>query len=295
MTSTDVQNAIHLVHPTNGSTLCAEPIGDGWIERSPSEPKVTCGQCLTQQYWLPAAGLLERGAILTRVEEPWPTGVRKHVVGDDDPARGRLARPEHLQVCLTCAELRGPYDSYGIYDNLCKCDYTAWHRTPTPRFGDLSRNVHLCLSCAAKLVSSGTRWSPYYCAECRPAIALFRRLTGRNIVPYGPHSIMNGVSWRPTDGNAMSDAQAVAFHDQLQALFTEQRNLHKLHRERVLTLATQLGFDAHAVLANRWVEACHHAAWTSEVGFLDLLTQLGTGEAGELGGEIWQIAHEARK
>ena len=33
----------------------------------------------------------------------------------------------------------------------------------------------------------------------------------------------------------------------------------------------------------------------SEVGFLDLLTQLGTGEAGELGREIWQIAHKARQ
>ena len=101
-----VDNETHYVHPTRGVTLCGEGVGDTW-EAAGSEATVavTCEQCRIQFYWLPAAGEFERGADLAKVIEPWPAGARKHVTGDDDPARGRLHRPESLQLCLLCGEV----------------------------------------------------------------------------------------------------------------------------------------------------------------------------------------------
>ena len=238
MTSTDVQNAIHLVHPTNGSTLCAEPIGDGSSKCRrarpyPAEAAVPGPRAFSRARRHPGEG---RGAL----GPPVPEDSRRRRSGTWS------AGPEHLQVCLTCADSRAVRLVRDLRQPL-QMQLRAWHRTPAPRFGDLSRNVHLCLSCAAK-ASERYTMRPVCSAECRPAIALFRRLTGAehaSVRPALDHERRQLAP--PTDGNAMSSAQAVAFHDQLQAL-RRAAEPPPTPRERVLTLATQLGFDAHAVL-----------------------------------------------
>src|SRR4051794_38070212 len=79
----------HYVMPGTSHTVCAEPIVESWALVEPDTNLiVSCGQCNTQRYWLPAAGRLDRDAVLAKAVEPWPRGVRKHVTGDDDPGRG---------------------------------------------------------------------------------------------------------------------------------------------------------------------------------------------------------------
>ncbi len=250
---------------------------------------VSCYQCRTQRFWLSASGNLDRDGGLANVVEPSSRGVRKHVTGDDDPARGRLARPEHLQLCLVCGELRGPYDGY---DNLCRCDRAIWDREPVPIFGDLANNIHLCWSCVIDVVRSGTRWSPYYCATCRPAVVVLRRLAGRNVVPLGPHSLMNGISRSSSDCRTMTDHEAVALSEQLNALFADQRTLAERTRSRTLDRARRVGFTGHAVLVDDYRGACWEADITVGLGFIEFLVQLGANDGAELANEIWRLTDE---
>jgi hypothetical protein len=281
----------HFVMPGTRATLCAEPITDEWegVEAD-SILVVTCRQCHSQRYWLPVAGRLDRDAEIAKVVEPWPRGARKHVTGDDDPGRGRLHRPEQLQLCLTCGELRGPYSGF---DDLCECDRSAWDREPRPRYGDLFNNVHLCKSCITTLVGSGTRWSPFHCAECMPAVQLWRSMAMRSIVPIGPHSLMNGVGWK-SEGRPMTSAQATAFSDQLNALFATQQSLHDLAAERALDAARRLGFEGHAVLARDFLAARRAAGSTAQSGFAELVAAYSDADTSELAEHIWAVILDKR-
>ena len=278
----------HYVMPGTSATLCGEPIVDTWMAVEPDSILiVSCRQCHTQRYWLPAAGKLERDAELAKVIEPWPAGQRKHVTGDDDPGRGRLHRPEHLQLCLTCGGLRGPHGDGG-HDNRCRCDGEAWDREPRPRAGDLSDDVRLCGSCITTLLSGSSRWSPYHCRQCMPAVQLWRSMAGRSIVPVGPHSLMNGVGWRPSEGRAMTTVQATAFSDQLNALFATQESLHELIARRALEAARDLGFTGHAVRASDFIGARRAAGATAASGFAELVSAYAGIDASELAEHIWR-------
>ncbi len=290
------ENRTHFVLPGRRGTLCAEPINADWEDVAVDATlAIICNQCRVQKYWLPASGKLDRGASLARVIEPWPADRRKHVTGNDDPGRGRLHRPEHLQLCLSCNHLRGPSDSHDeplSYDNLCVCDARAWDRDPIPQYGDLQCNRSLCMSCASTVITSGSRWSSYYCDTCRPAVQLLRRTAGRNVIPLGSHSLMNGTSWQATDGEAMTLPQATAFHDQLQTLFANQDKLYELTARRAGEKAARLGFDGHAVLADDYVDACVAAGYSAAAGFNELVAALGDDGIDQADvHQLWSAAH----
>ena len=260
----------HYVMPATSATLCGEPIADSWTAVEPDSILiVSCRQCHTQRYWLPAAGKLDRDAELAKVIEPWPAGARKHVTGDDDPGRGRLHRPEHLQLCLTCGRAARtvrrvrqplPLRSRGVATGSLR---------PAPV---TSTTTCGCAGRASRRWCPGSsRWSPYHCDQCMPAVQLWRSMAGRSIVPIGPHSLMNGVGWRPTQGRGMTTAQATAFADQLNALFATQTSLHELAARRALDAARDLGFDGHAVVASDFIGARRLAGGTAETGFAELV------------------------
>jgi hypothetical protein len=171
-------------------TLTWDPVPDG------SVLIVSCAECRRV-----LVGASPAESVRKVIEPRARRTEREHVTGDDDSGRGRLHRPAHLQLCLTCGELRGPY---GGFDNLCDCDGREWDRQPQPRSGDLSDNVRLCRSCVGTLVGGSSRWSPYHCDQCMPAVQLWRKMAGRSVVPIGPHSLMNGVGVRVARRGARS-------------------------------------------------------------------------------------------
>lgn len=287
-------NTTHLVFPGADQTLCAELVGGEWEPLAPAIPGISafvnCQQCGVHRYWLPAdrASGFERGTILDEVIEPWPLGERRNVTGDDDPARGRYARPENLQLCLTCVDLRGPFDSF---DNLCRCDRNGWVGNPKPRYGDLSHDAHLCKSCLSTVVPSGSRWSAFYCGDCRLAVRLLGQRAGRFVVPFGPHSLMNGTYWRSQDGAPMTNAQATAFHDQLTTLFADQDTLQQLTTTRTEARVRSLGLTGHAVAASDYTAACRAAGITARVGFIEFITAVGHDLGPDDLDALWQDAH----
>ena len=189
-------------------------------------------------------------------------------------------------MCLACGELRGPY---GHFDNLCTCDRRAWDRDPRPRCGDLTSNIRLCASCLTTMIAECSRWTEFHCRECMPAVHLWRRMAGWSIVPIGPHSLMNGVGHK-IDDNGLTDAQTVAFADQLNGLFRAQDSLHELLARRALAAAAELGFDDHAVVADEFLAARRAAGSTPRSGFFELVAANSRLDSTELAEHIWTTA-----
>ena len=275
----------HFVVPGTAVTLCAEPTTEQWQPASGPGAEVTCAQCHVQRRWLPASGELDPEAVLDVIAEPWPAGQRRHVTGDADPERGRLHRPEHLQLCTACARLRGPYDDY---DNLCRCDDDAWDRHPAPRCGDLSGNAHLCSSCVTALAPGSSRWTVYYCKACGPHVFVLNRLAGRCLVPIGPHSIMNGIFHTPPEGPDV-DASAISFYDQLSTMTRNQTSLYDLTVERTRARLDDLGIDGHAIRYDDYVTRSREAGWNAKRGFVDFVLSIGEGLDEAAARELWRL------
>ena len=206
----------------------------------------------------------------------------------DNQERGRLHRPTRLQVCATCCEVRGPFSGF---DNLCECDRTRWDHEPMPRAGDLSSNVDFCQSCISALAPGSTRWTSYYCDNCRPQVILLNKLARRCVVPIGPHSIMNGIFTTPGD-EGLDEAKLLSFSDQLTTLFREQGSLHERTKLRIRARLEEFGVTKHAILAAVYIDQCFSNDWDAERGFIDFVMSLEATLDETQARELWAAPSE---
>ncbi|MDC3402446.1 hypothetical protein OAX95_00750 [bacterium] len=205
--------------------------------------------------------------------------------GASDPERGRLHRPDSLQVCATCGQLRGPYEDF---DNLCECDRTLWDREPTPRAGDLYANVAFCRSCISALAPGSHRFTSYYCDDCRPQVIMLNMLARRCVVPIGPHSIMNGVFANRGD-EVVGEAQILSFCDQLHTLFREQGTLHERTKLRTRARLEEFGVTEHAIAVAVYLDMCATSGWDAERGFIDFVMLLEPTFDDKQARELWEL------
>ena len=124
---------------------------------------------------------------------------------------------EHLSVCTGSAALFGPF-SYGggapthqqrCYYQACEHRREVWHqpRTDLPEpAGDFPTEVEWCYCCARTLISSGSKFSSFFCDECRADVIQLRKTLGSTFLPLGRHSLCNG-EW--LTGADMADPQKV--------------------------------------------------------------------------------------
>ena len=110
-------------------------------------------------------------------------------------------------ICTGSAGLFGPFSYDGgaptheqrcLYQD-CEQRLAAWHaaRTglPEPR-GDFPEAVELCHCCAQTLIPSGSKFSSFFCDECRVRVVALNGSYGLAVVPLGRHSLMNGWALR---------------------------------------------------------------------------------------------------
>lgn len=139
-------------------------------------------------------------------------------------------------LCGTCHSLQGgPIGRVGPAEvrQLCHCA-TADEHAAQPRIGDHNTKLELCRCCAVEALPSGSRWSGWFCGECKPRVTTLNRRSGRCVVPIGRHSLMNGVFFDPGADDAVR-----AFADQVTTLFAEMGGTEAWARSAVrLNLAT---------------------------------------------------------
>jgi len=99
-------------------------------------------------------------------------------------------------VCPACAGLAGCPPGREAYPQVCRCDRREQERWPDHDFNEYA---DLCWCCQVELIPSGSKWSSFYCGDCRQRIRAYNEAAGRLVFLMGRHSIMNGVGLRGSD------------------------------------------------------------------------------------------------
>ncbi len=121
----------------------------------------------------------------------------------------------NLKICRKCFALYGTmaYKDFGI----CNCFsvepgmplygtytlknhqkvYQQCHCNKTQEKNwagyDFNMKYELCWCCGLEIIPSGSKFSSFYCRDCKERIWYLNQKLGRCVIPFGRHSVMNGV------------------------------------------------------------------------------------------------------
>jgi hypothetical protein len=194
-----------------------------------------------------------------------------------DGYRGRSG----MEICITCFELRGVYDAYRQH---CRCyrdanpekSETRW-RTASGAVYDFNTAVELCKCCAVALVTSGSRWSPFLCGECKPRVRALNSTFGRWLIPVGRHSMMHGQLL----GAADSDERVEEFALALGGFFERIGHLESAACAAVEQNLENLGLmNEGSVPLRVYLEAAIAYPLTKQAAFTRLCAYFGLSEGG---------------
>ena len=148
------------------------------------------------------------------------------------PYRDDLTQWRICRSCLELYEVRRSREQ----PQLCRCRTQA--DEPTWDLFDFNERAHLCECCLGVVLESGSKFSVWFCAECKERIMGFNARFGRTVIPFGRHSLMANVSlggpgrveWAEGEDPA-GDTQVEAFRIQLRGLVDSMDHLHDWSHE----------------------------------------------------------------
>src|SRR5437867_2299370 len=89
-----------------------------------------------------------------------------------------------LVICVRCTRLRGPWTMAGRKFSAVQC--CACDRQPNaaswPRF-DFNCVAEFCKCCGTECLESGSRWSVWFCDECKEYVGQLHAVAGRYLIP----------------------------------------------------------------------------------------------------------------
>lgn len=100
-----------------------------------------------------------------------------------------IAQLPHLVVCTTCGRLRGPVEPERGLVQRCACEPREEDRWPGYDFNTAGE---LCYCCGQVLLTSGSKYSVWFCDECKQQVGILNGRLGRYAVPIGRHSFHAG-------------------------------------------------------------------------------------------------------
>jgi hypothetical protein len=169
---------------------------------------------------------------------------------------------EHMRVCRKHLYPYDTVDRDGGIRQGCSChvpaDAKRWE------FGDFNEIVFICACCISAAVPSGSRWSLFYCGECKDRIMAIRRSKVALAIPLGRHSMVNGIGLPGSD--SQDDRKIRAFARDLQGMFGTIEAIFQWKGERLASIVADL--DEDPPLADVFEEAKRR--WTKEAAFAAL-------------------------
>jgi len=138
---------------------------------------------------------------------------------------------DQMKICKVCRFVYGPLkfveDNREFYQP-CECNSAySWRNEKSLQRAfnlDLDEIITLCYSCGTELISSGTRWSVWFCKFCKEKILQFNSTELYYApIPIGRHSMMNGISlnlYRPGSMHSIP-----SFVQGVNSLFNRQDHL----------------------------------------------------------------------
>lgn len=178
-----------------------------------------------------------------------------------------------LYLCGTC---HGLYETEGSAPpQRCRCTKDP----DEPRWDgfDFNERVHLCECCRIELLPSGSRWSVWFCQECKTRATSCNDDWRRWLIPIGRHTLMakdygrDGASDTPislagkevTDPDTARRDQAIdRFATGMSGLFGNVHRLHRWSAFRLAAILDQLGMAGSDVLADDYLTALRALAQT---------------------------------
>ena len=159
-------------------------------------------------------------------------------------AAGYEDRHEGLHVCRDCARLweneTGGRERPPAQQCTCSGPPDKWEGW------DVSEWARLCDCCTGEVLQSGTRWSPFFCDECRSRVRALNSRLGMALIPIGRHSLMNGVTLDPDAG----DAAIEVFSGTMLGLFDRMTQLGEWKEQRIAGVLDALGLDDGVLLVD---------------------------------------------
>ena len=155
-----------------------------------------------------------------------------------------------LEICPSCRTLRGRCvpslgKSRRPREQECRCERRTrpqGEKHPEWNGFDVPMAVELCYCCGLVPLRSGSRWSVWLCAGCKPRAIELNGRVGRPIVPLGRHSMMHGIGMSGPVKEDESE-EIAAFCAAANGLFEAINLLHEWARLRIAFNVERLGFD----------------------------------------------------
>lgn len=167
----------------------------------------------------------DRYATMQNTDYTYVGGVR-----GDDPFL--IENLNTLRICRVCFHLYGDIwlgDGTPVQQK-CGCKYD--HKDEWPHF-DYCTAYETCYCCGLEIINSGSKWSLFYCKTCKELIWDLKKKTNRGILPFGRHSMMNGVHLNLKKEEPLADDPIDSFFNGLQGMFASIKSVRQ-HRELIL-------------------------------------------------------------
>jgi hypothetical protein len=148
-------------------------------------------------------------------------------------------------VCGTCGELRGPFvwRLKGVeYPHVQECGCAHQRRAkgerPETWLGfDFNTVAELCHACGCEVLRSGSKFSIWFCRECRDRATALNAGVGQPIVPIGRHSLMHRIAMRAQP----TEAEIGAFVTRFGTLVDRMHQIHQWAGEVVRSNLAAIG------------------------------------------------------
>jgi ADP-ribosylglycohydrolase len=160
----------------------------------------------------------------------------------------------HLKICSKCYEIYGfwNYDggNKGFYQKCnrdCE-DYNGKSDMPIKEIKqekwegfDFNGIVMFCYCCGQEALKSGSRWSVFFCEDCKRKVMELNAQFQRAIIPIGRHSMMNGIA---LNNDGYKDPKFVEqFWTKANNMFANIEKLSKWTAQRLSNNFKVLGYD----------------------------------------------------
>jgi hypothetical protein len=136
-----------------------------------------------------------------------------------------------------------------VYEQWCPCQRSTAHQAAWPGW-DFNTYVELCRCCCLEPIKSGSRWSVFFCSECKDRVVALNDEIGESI-PIGRHSLMHGIVGTVDDELDAAEELVRAFQILDQAI----ERLDEHAKEQTQTNIRTLGFaPGEDVLLDSYLE-----------------------------------------
>ena len=113
---------------------------------------------------------------------------------------------------------------------------------------DFNTIVELCYCCGQDVLSSGSRWSVWFCEECKEKVINFNTKFQQTVIPIGRHSLMAGYGLGGRDVH--NPEKIEVFVSDMKGLFTRIEILDHCRKIVVAENFRTLGYSGDVLLSD---------------------------------------------